>query len=85
MSAHYSLFYPFSLFVFDGENSYRPIVANIILTCRAPLNILRAETAALEKLVVGATIIIPADDSNETRALLLLEQEELIAQTQLTA
>ena len=32
----------------------------------------------LKDLKSGATIIIPADDSNETRALLLLEQENLI-------
>lgn len=34
--------------------------------------------ADLNKLESGATIIIPADDSNETRALLLLQQEGLI-------
>lgn len=33
----------------------------------------------LKKLAAGATVIIPADDSNETRALLLLQQEGLIA------
>lgn len=32
----------------------------------------------LSALAEGATIIIPADDSNETRALLLLQQENLI-------
>ena len=32
----------------------------------------------LKDLKAGATIIIPADDSNETRALLLLQQEGLI-------
>jgi D-methionine transport system substrate-binding protein len=32
----------------------------------------------LTKLAAGATIIIPADDSNETRALFLLAQENLI-------
>lgn len=32
----------------------------------------------LSQLADGATIIIPADDSNETRALLLLQQEGLI-------
>ena len=33
---------------------------------------------ALDQVKEGATIIIPADDSNETRALLLLAQEGLI-------
>ena len=34
--------------------------------------------ASVADIAEGATIIIPADDSNETRALLLLEQEGLI-------
>lgn len=34
--------------------------------------------ASVSEVPEGATIIIPADDSNETRALLLLEQEDLI-------
>ncbi len=34
--------------------------------------------SAVADIAEGATIIIPADDSNETRALLLLEQEGLI-------
>ncbi|MGM9618442.1 MAG: MetQ/NlpA family ABC transporter substrate-binding protein [Oscillospiraceae bacterium] len=34
--------------------------------------------ASLDELADGATILIPADDSNETRALLLLAQEGLI-------
>jgi len=34
--------------------------------------------ASLSDIPAGATIIIPADDSNETRALLLLQQEGLI-------
>ena len=32
----------------------------------------------LSQLAAGATVIVPADDSNETRALLLLKQEGLI-------
>lgn len=35
--------------------------------------------ASVSEVPEGATIIIPADDSNETRALLLLEQENLIS------
>ena len=34
--------------------------------------------ASVDEIAEGATIIIPADDSNETRALLLLQQEGLI-------
>ncbi len=43
-----------------------------------PFGIYDNELGSLENLKDGATIIIPADDSNETRALLLLQQEGLI-------
>lgn len=43
-----------------------------------PFGIYGNNITALSSLAAGATIIIPADDSNETRALLLLAQEGLI-------
>ena len=43
-----------------------------------PFGIYGNGVSALSELQPGATIIIPADDSNETRALLLLQQEGLI-------
>ena len=43
-----------------------------------PFGIYGKGVSSLSELKDGATIIIPADDSNETRALLLLQQEGLI-------
>lgn len=43
-----------------------------------PFGIYQNGVKSLDELKKGATIIIPADDSNETRALLLLQQEGLI-------
>ena len=43
-----------------------------------PFGIYGKGVTKLEEVKRGATIIIPADDSNETRALLLLAQEGLI-------
>ena len=43
-----------------------------------PFGIYGNGVTSLADLADGATIIIPADDSNETRALLLLQQEGLI-------
>lgn len=43
-----------------------------------PFGIYGNGVSNLSELAAGATIIIPADDSNETRALLLLQQEGLI-------
>ena len=43
-----------------------------------PLGIYANGIADLSELAAGATILIPADDSNQTRALYLLQQEGLI-------
>ena len=43
-----------------------------------PLSIHGNGVASLSELAPGATVIIPADDSNQTRALFLLAQEGLI-------
>lgn len=43
-----------------------------------PFGIYGKGVNALSELAEGATILIPADDSNETRALFLLQQEGLI-------
>ena len=43
-----------------------------------PFGVYANGVSALSELADGATILIPADDSNETRALFLLQQEGLI-------
>lgn len=43
-----------------------------------PFGIYGNGVADLKELAEGATILVPADDSNETRALFLLQQEGLI-------
>lgn len=64
--------------VFDGENSYRPIVANIILTCRAPLNILRAETEDIGGIAHGHIIIqLPDDNAVEERVIHYLNENNI--------
>ena len=43
-----------------------------------PFGIYAGKTASIEELADGASVAIPNDGSNETRALLLLQQEGLI-------
>lgn len=43
-----------------------------------PFGLYANGVASVAEIAAGATIIVPADDSNETRALLLLAQEGLI-------
>lgn len=48
--------------IFDGETSYKPIIANLILSCQAPLNILKADTQDVCGKAFGQIIIGLPDD-----------------------
>lgn len=48
--------------IFDGETSYKPIIANLILSCQAPLNILKADTRDVGGKAFGQIIIGLPDD-----------------------
>lgn len=53
-------------------------LANAAIIHYEPFGVYGNDITDLSALPAGATIIIPADDSNETRALFLLQQEGLI-------
>ena len=61
---------------FNAENGTQ--IVSVALIHYEPFGIYAGKTASLEALADGAQIIIPNDGSNETRALLLLQQEGLI-------
>lgn len=61
---------------FNAKNGTSLVSAGIIHY--EPFGIYDNGVTDLKGLAKGATIIIPADDSNETRALFLLQQEGLI-------
>ena len=61
---------------FNAENGTD--IVSVALIHYEPFGIYAGKTASLEDLADGAEIIIPNDGSNETRALLLLQQEGLI-------
>ncbi len=61
---------------FNAENGTD--IVSVALIHYEPFGIYAGKTASLAELADGAEIIIPNDGSNETRALLLLQQEGLI-------
>ena len=61
---------------FNAENGTD--IVSVALIHYEPFGIYAGKTASIEDLADGAEIIIPNDGSNETRALLLLQQEGLI-------
>ena len=61
---------------FNAENGTD--IVSVALIHYEPFGIYAGKTASIADLADGAEIIIPNDGSNETRALLLLQQEGLI-------
>jgi len=49
--------------IFDGESSYRPVIANLVLECQAPVNILFAEMRDIDGKAYGQTILQIPDDA----------------------
>ena len=48
--------------IFSGENSFTPVVSNLILSCGAPLNILYARTKDIDGRAYGEIVLqLPAD------------------------
>ena len=75
LDANYFQHTPY-LNTFNEENDTH--LVSVGLVHYEPFGIYPGKTATLEELEDGATIAIPNDGSNETRALLLLQQEGLI-------
>ena len=75
LDANYFQHTPY-LNTFNEENGTH--LVSIGLIHYEPFGIYAGKTAALDELPDGAKIAVPNDGSNETRALLLLQQEGLI-------
>lgn len=50
--------------VFDGQSSFEPIVANMVLRFKAPVNIMHADTRDINGLAYGQMLVqLPGDDA----------------------
>ena len=52
--------------IFSGEDSFTPVVSNLILSCGAPLNILYANTKDIDGKAFGEIILQLPDDSRSS-------------------
>ncbi|MGN1120505.1 MAG: methionine ABC transporter ATP-binding protein [Oscillospiraceae bacterium] len=50
--------------VFNGENSFKPVIANLILECGVAVNILHADTKDIDGKAYGQIILGLPDDEN---------------------
>ena len=55
---------------FDGRSSFEPVLANMILACKVPVNIMYASTKDIQGTAVGHMIIqLPPDETDARRIL----------------
>ncbi len=61
--------------VFDGNSAFEPIISNLTLECQTPLNILAADTKAIEGKVYGQMVLqLPEDDATLQRVKQYLDK-----------
>ena len=54
--------------IFDGRSSSEPILANMILSCKVPVNIMHADTRDIDGKAMGQMIIqLPEDETDAAR------------------
>ena len=64
--------------VFDGNSSFEPVVSNMVLECKAPVNIMFADTKDIDGRAYGQMILqLPEDERAAKRALAYLETQNV--------
>ena len=67
--------------VFDGNSSFEPVVSNMVLECKAPVNIMFADTKNIAGKAYGQKILqLPEDERAAKRALAYLETQNVHAE-----
>lgn len=55
---------------FDGRSSFEPVLANMILACKVPVNIMHAETRDINGTAMGQMVIqLPEEEVDQNRIL----------------
>ena len=64
--------------VFDGKSSFEPVIANMVLDCKAPVNIMFADTKDIDGRAVGQMVIqLPPQEHLAARMLTYLEEHKV--------
>ena len=64
--------------VFDGNSSFEPVVANMVLQCKAPVNIMFADTKDIDGKAFGQIVIqLPEDEKIAKRMLSYLKTQNV--------
>ena len=64
--------------IFDGEASSKPVIANLVLECQVPVNIMFADTRDIEGRAYGQMILqLPDDTRQQERVLSYLKAQKI--------
>jgi D-methionine transport system ATP-binding protein len=64
--------------IFDGRTSYEPVIANMVLECKTPVNIMFADTRDIDGKAFGQMIIqLPNDEIGRRRIMNYLNANEI--------
>ena len=64
--------------VFDGSSSYNPVVANMILDCNAPVNIMYADMKNIDGIARGQMVVqLPEDEEKSKKVISYLKSHQL--------
>ncbi|MCM1044933.1 MAG: ATP-binding cassette domain-containing protein [Candidatus Gastranaerophilales bacterium] len=67
--------------VYKENSSFEPVIANMVLECKAPVNILKAETEDIGGIAHGQMILqLPEEDSVAERMIRYLEERKLVVE-----
>ncbi|MBR4808508.1 MAG: ATP-binding cassette domain-containing protein [Lachnospiraceae bacterium] len=64
--------------VFDGGSSYEPVITNMVLECRIPVNIIFANTKDIDGQAYGQIVLqLPDDEAQAQKAIYYLRSRNL--------
>lgn len=64
--------------VFDGRSSFEPVIANMVLDCKEPVNILFADTKNIDGKAFGQIVVqLPEDEKSAKKMVAYLRSKEL--------
>lgn len=64
--------------IFDGRTSFEPVIANMVLECKTPVNILFADTKDIDGKAYGQMVIqLPDDKMNRNRIYTYLNTNQI--------
>ena len=67
-----------SRIIFDGRTSFEPVIANLVLECRTPVNILFADTKDIDGKAFGQMIIqLPDEEISRKRIYAYLQSNQI--------